>query len=212
MAPAPQWLTLEPGEEVVWTGHPRLRRILSTVAMAVVWSTVAVVAGIVAPGYLGLELEPLFIWGAIGLWILFQVAGVFRRYLVTINIEYVMTTENVYKKTGVFSETVTRVGLDKIQNLELSQDFFGNLFDYGTIAISTAGSSGWQMTIDDLDDPDEFRHDLRQRMTRTADRSTRSDRPEVAAMIDDETLERMVEEARKLRHAADRVRQHVSSR
>lgn len=208
MASTPEWLTLDPGEEVVWTGHPRIRRILSTAALAVVLSAVAVGLGVVATVYLDVGVPPLAVWAVVGGWVLLQVAGVVRRYLVTTNVEYVLTTKNLYEKTGVFSETVTRIGLDRIQNVKLTQGFSGNLFDYGSIAVSTAGSEGWETTVDDLDDPAEFRNELRRLTARASERSADADR--ATPDIDPETLDGMVAEARKLRESARRIERQFS--
>lgn len=210
MTSAPEWLTLDPGETVVRTGHPRVRRVLSTTARAVVLSLAAVVAGVFGPGYLDLDPPPLVVWGAVGLWVLLQAAGVVRRYLVTVNVEYVLTTDNVYERRGVLSETVTRVGLDRIQNLRLGKHLLGKLFDYGSIAISTAGSEGWEMTVEDLDDPGAFRNDLRRLSARASERSDGTGRPDAPPGIDPGTLDGMVAEARKLRESAERVRREFT--
>jgi len=210
MASAPDWLTTEAGEDVVWTGGPRLRRLLSTVAGALFWGVAAVGGLVVATTVLSIDLPFLPLVGVVLLVVAYQWAYVAWQYLVTTNVEYVMTTANVYRRDGVLSESVTRVGLDKIQNVELSKDFFGTRFDYGTIGISTAGSEGWEMELEDLDDAAELRSDLRRRSSRASDRSRSRERSGPSPGPDAETLDAMVEEARGMRRSAERIRRQFS--
>lgn len=179
MSEQPEWLTLEGGEEIVWTGQPRtmsvarpaLRAAVRTaVLLAVVWafwsgfvdeqlpSLVPAVAdllpGVVLPAVAGLVVA----WG---------VGQVAWAYLTVVNVDYVLTDRNVYKKTGVFSEHVTRVGVDRVQRTSQSKDVLGNLFDYGSVAVSTAGSGGVQMVVADVWEPDELRDELRRLVNRS---------------------------------------------
>jgi len=214
MASAPEWLRLEPGEEVVWTGHPRIRRILAPAAQAVLWTVgglvVAYLVSTYGTNYVDLGF-PTFLLYLVALgWAGLVWFGVVQQYLQTTNTDYVMTTENLYEKTGVFSENVTQVSLDKIQNIQLSQDWTGNMFDYGSISIDTAGSGGTEMVVADLDDPDEFRNDLRRRMSRASEAATVDDRPAGAGRPDPETLEGMVQEARKMRESAQRIQRQFN--
>jgi uncharacterized membrane protein YdbT with pleckstrin-like domain len=202
MARAPEWLTLDPGEEVVWAGQPRVRRILSTVARAVVWSVVGVAAAYVLAAVVDVPLpvgDPV-VWAVAALYVLVQAANPVTAYLRTRNTDYLLTDGSVYKKTGVFSETVTRVAIDRIQNTTLRKDFLGNTFDYGTVLLSTAGGSGVEMALEDLDDPEAFRDDLRALMAAAGGRETAGD-----AGLEPERLQRVLEEARLLRESAESI-------
>ncbi|MFC7173424.1 PH domain-containing protein [Haloplanus litoreus] len=70
------------------------------------------------------------------------VAAAATTYLRTVNVEYVLTDRNCYRKRGVLSTRVTRVGLANVQRTALQKNVWGNLFDYGTVSLSTAGSEG----------------------------------------------------------------------
>jgi uncharacterized membrane protein YdbT with pleckstrin-like domain len=209
MAAAPEWLSLDPGEEIVWTGTPRLRRILSTVITSVLWSLAALAGAFVLTSYLAVELpvQNRVVWAGAVLWTLLQAVGPVGAYLRTRNTDYVLTDQNVYEKTGVLSEHVTRVGVDRIQNTRLMKDLFGNLFDYGTIHLSTAGGGGVELSIEDLNDPDEFRTELRAVMGRAGDRA--GDSNPARGGIAPETVEALVDEARKLRETAESIERHL---
>jgi uncharacterized membrane protein YdbT with pleckstrin-like domain len=202
---SPEWFSLDPGEEIVWTGKPRVRRIISNVATFLFWSLAAFVAAFVVTRVVTVRLPvpPRAVWGVAVLWALLQAVGPVRAYLRTTHTDYLLTDRNVYKKTGVWSENVTRVGVDKVQNTQLKKDFFGNLFDYGTIHLSTAGGSGVEMSIEDLDDPDVFRDELRGLM------ATASDRERETGRVDPEIIDTLVDEARRMRETAERIDGHL---
>lgn len=212
MAAQPEWLTLDPGEELLWSGNPRLRRILGRVVKTVVVSVGAVAAAWVlltmGPTLLAVPRLPfpdVAVYAVAGLVVLTQLYAVVKAYLVTTNVDYVLTSENLYKKTGVFSEQTTRVGLDRIQNTELQKGFLGTRFDYGTVLVSTAGSSGSDMAITDLDDPQTLRRKLR---TRMGEVSAASD--DGGPLGDPETRGEAIAEARTLRETADALADRLS--
>ncbi|WP_251330108.1 PH domain-containing protein [Haloplanus pelagicus] len=210
MVPSPDWLSLDAGEEVVWTGAPRLRRIISNVATFAIWSLAAFAAAFALTTVLNVEL-PIpnrAVWGVAVLWTLLQAVTPVWAYLRTTNTDYLLTDENVYKKTGVWSENVTRIGIDKIQNTQLKKDFFGNVFDYGTILLSTAGGGGVEMSIEDLDDPDELRTELRTRIAQASDR-THDESGTGHGSVDPETIDALVDEATKLRETTETVERHL---
>ena len=206
MAATPEWLSLDPGEEVVWTGAPRMRRILSNVARFAFWSLVgfAVAFAVTRVLPVALPVPDLAVWGIAVLWTLVQALNPLGAYLRTRNTDYVLTDRNVYKKTGVWSENVTRVGVDRIQNTQLRKDFFGNTFDYGTILLSTAGGGGVELAIEDLDDPDELRRELRTRMARASDRERGP-----SEELDPETVGALLDEARRMRTTAEKIERHL---
>lgn len=210
MAAAPEWLSLDPDEEIVWTGAPRLRRIISNVATFAFWSLGGFVVAFVVTNVLNIALPvpDIAVWGIAVGWALLQAIGPVKAYLRTTNIDYVLTDRNIYKKSGVWSENVTRIGVDKIQNTQLQKDFFGNLFDYGTIRISTAGASGVELSIEDLDNPDELRSELRSRIAQASERDQRE--RGAGSEIDPETIQALVDEATKMRETAETIERNLT--
>ncbi|MGQ3328164.1 PH domain-containing protein [Halorubrum sp. FL23] len=210
MVPSHDWLSLDEGEDVVWSGQPRLRRIVSNVVTFVVWSLAAFAAAFVLTAVLNVDLPvpDRAVWAVAALWALLQAVSPVRAYLRTKNTDYLLTDENVYKKTGVWSENVTRIGVGDVQNTQLKKSFFGNVFDYGTILLSTAGGSGVEMSIEDLDDPDELRTELRSRISRTSDGS-RDGPGEGHGGLDPETVGTLVDEATELRKTAETIERRL---
>lgn len=208
MVRQPEWLTVTGEESVVWTGQPRTMSIAGTVVWALVRTGVLVALGLVLAGVISvpagpaapvLDLLPAEVGqGLAGVAVLWALLQLTWAALVLTNVDYVLTDRNVYKKTGVASERVKRVGLDRIQSTSLKKDLFGNLFDYGSVAISTAGGSGVEMTIADLDDPDELRGELRPLVNEAGSGGTGGGGGRVAG-ANEELLEEIVLEAQDLR-------------
>lgn len=211
MEPDFEWLSLDGDEEVVWWGQPRLRRILPTVAKAAVWVTVFVAVAVLGPRYLprfvpvpipvpdpvivggGLLLAALSAWPAL------------RAYLRTRNVYYVLTDRNVYRKRGVLSTTVSRIGAGNVQNTRLKKDFFGNLFDYGTVEISTAGSGGTELTVTDLDDPETFRNELRRVTNERRPRDQGTTATATRGALDAASVDTLLTDARAMHETAERL-------
>lgn len=118
------WLSLDSEEEVEWSGQPRIKSIIP-----------AVIVGL-----------PLSVFG-VGLLI------IIGAYLSVKNTFYVVTSRGLYRKKGVLSRDVQKIGYDKIQNISFSQGVFGNYFNYGNIEISTAGGERVEMRFRSIEEP-----------------------------------------------------------
>jgi uncharacterized membrane protein YdbT with pleckstrin-like domain len=214
MTTRPDWLSPDAGETVRWHGGPRLRRVLPTVAAAATW-IVLLVAG-AAAAVRTLPLPPLAPAGAAVLLALPAVGAVALAYLRTTNVEYVLTDRNVYRRDGVLSTRVLRVGLETIQRTALTKGVWGEAFDYGTIAISTAGSEGVDLRFADLDDPEPVRTELRRLIGKRggagADATGGRREPATgdATALDAATADALHTEFAALRAAADRLERTVS--
>ncbi|WP_435065466.1 PH domain-containing protein [Halobaculum sp. EA56] len=129
------WLSLDPEEEVVWTGKPHSMSLVPALVVGVPLSLVLVGIAIIASAYLQRE-----------------------------NTEYVITTEALYKKRGVLSRDVKRVGFEKVQDTSYTQDFFGTQFGYGTVDISTAGGAGVELSFDNVEEPKRIQELVNERI------------------------------------------------
>jgi len=207
----PDWLSLDADETVVWQGAPRIRRILPTAAAATLWIVFLVLGALLGPRVapeIALVFSRLVLAGAAFLLALPALASVAWAYLRTVNVDYVLTDRNLYRKSGVLSTRVSRIGLATVQSTSLTKNVWGNLFDYGTIEISTAGSDGVDLRLTDLDDPEPVRAEIRQR---TGSRQSERDAAP-ATPIDAATADTLHADFRALRDAATRVERAVSER
>lgn len=129
------WLTLDPDEEVVWSGIPHELSLVPALAVGVPLSLILVGIPIVVSAYLGRK-----------------------------NTEYVLTTDALYKKRGILSRDVKRIGFEKVQDTSYSQDFLGTRFGYGTVEISTAGGAGVELSFDNVPDPKRVQERVNERI------------------------------------------------
>jgi membrane protein YdbS with pleckstrin-like domain len=155
------WLTLDPDEEILWAGQP---------APEVMYGAYLV----------GIPTIPL-----LGLGLLI----IARPYLTRENTDYVITDKSVYKKTGIFSRSVSEVEYEKVQNTSFSVGVVGRYLGYGNVGISTAGGSGVEMSLRGVSDPKDVQKRLSRRVKEVQGGRGRGDeetKPDVLAEILDE--------------------------
>lgn len=137
------WVTFEPDEEVLWHDKPHFYSIVPALIVGVPLSIVIIGIPIVLGAWLSRE-----------------------------NTEYVLTSEALYKKTGILSRDVKRIAFDKVQNSSFTQDFLGRQFGYGHVDISTAGSSGTEMRFRSVADPRAVQERINRRIRRARSGAT----------------------------------------
>lgn len=181
----PEWLTLEADEEIEWIGEPVPVSLVGTAVWGVILSIVLI-------GLLILLSLP-FSWLSIK------------------NTDYVVTDKSLYVKKGILGTNIESVGLDKIQNTEFRQSFWGKQFGFGSIDISTAGSSGAEITFQNV----ENARDVRERITRLSNeysggsRRSRTENDDTTGKATTappgEGMAELIEELRATRQALERV-------
>jgi uncharacterized membrane protein YdbT with pleckstrin-like domain len=209
MESRPDWLSLDSDETVVWRGSPRIRRVLPTAAAASLWLALLASAVLLGPRFAPVLSRTLLAVAAVVL-ALPAVAAVGGAYLRTTNVEYVLTDRNCYRKAGVLSTRVSRIGLSTVERTSLTKGVWGNVFDYGTISISTAGSDGVDLQFTDLDDPEPVRAEMRRLIGGRRRRRDATD--ETTTPIDEATADALLADFRALRESAARVERVVSER
>ena len=97
---------------------------------------VLIIAGVIAASVV----YPLASFGYI--LVLVPLAGMIRDILVWSNRQYIVTNRRVIQISGVLSKDVVDSSLEKVNDVKMSQSFFGRLFNYGDIEILTASELG----------------------------------------------------------------------
>lgn len=142
------WLTLDDTEEMLWSGNPRIQRIL------------------------GIKFT-----------------------------DYIVTTQAVYRKSGIFSRNVQKIGLDKIQNISFSQGLLGKEFGYGNVDISTAGGSGVEMRFLAVDNPKEVQELINKHIRRDEESGSGKS-----------TMEKILDEMKKVRESVENIEEKMSEK
>jgi uncharacterized membrane protein YdbT with pleckstrin-like domain len=73
---------------------------------------------------------------------LVPLAIMLRDILVWNNHEYIVTNRRVIQVSGIFNKDVVDSSLEKVNDVKMTQSFFGRLFDYGDVEILTASEAG----------------------------------------------------------------------
>jgi len=163
-----EWLTLDDGEEVLWASTPHKSSLVPALVVGIPLSFVLVGIPIIASAYLSFT-----------------------------NTNYVVTTRGLYRKRGILSRDVKQIGFDKVQNISYSQSAVGSSLGYGTVEISTAGSSGVELRFRSIPTPAE----IQELISREIERREDGGRDEEDSV--DDTLDAILTELRGIRQALD---------
>ncbi|PSP62915.1 hypothetical protein BRC77_08560 [Halobacteriales archaeon QH_8_64_26] len=148
----PEWVHLTDEEDLLWSGHPSLRPVVPALAVGL---------GLIVAGFLLALLAspvpflPPSLWFVPLVLVPVGLLIVARWYLPRWAVRYTITSEEVYRKTGILSRDVTQLRLDRVQNTQLSQSFVERLLSYGDIRIDTAGTGGTELVFEGIDRPQE---------------------------------------------------------
>ncbi|WP_227357626.1 PH domain-containing protein [Haladaptatus salinisoli] len=158
----PSWLHLTPDEEILWAGHRSVYYVLPAVTVGSL--LILIGAGVTGSGILGglgwiaLLLVPIGFAVAVPPFLRWRSEW------------YVLTTEEVYHKTGVFGQDVTQVRLDRIQNTTYSQSLVERVFNYGDVTIHTAGTGSVNLVFENIADPQRVNGLLTDQLDRVSPR------------------------------------------
>jgi uncharacterized membrane protein YdbT with pleckstrin-like domain len=169
------WLTLDDNEEVLWSGEPRMASIAPAIIIGIPLSVIGIGILIIVGAYLNIK-----------------------------NTDFVVTNEGLYKKTGVLSRSVQKIGFEKVQNISFSQGIIANYFGYGNVEISTAGGSGVEMRFNGIDDPKSVQESVATEMKKHTGKEKKETEGE-------DTMELVLEELRETRKVLMRIEKKMGN-
>jgi uncharacterized membrane protein YdbT with pleckstrin-like domain len=136
-------IPLDSNDTVEWSGRPRITTILPAVVIGVLILVLGIVASLAEESLLFLAAVPLGL--AIPLWAYFTLQGV----------QYVITDNALYVKSGVLTRSVTQANLETVQNSSFGQDLTRSIFGYGSVTFEIAGGS--DLSFRAIEDPRAIR-------------------------------------------------------
>ena len=68
-----------------------------------------------------------------------------------------LTKRSVVRRKGVFTKEERAVPLNQVQDISISYGIIRRMLGHGDIRIETAGSSGTEVIMNNIDKPEEFR-------------------------------------------------------
>jgi uncharacterized membrane protein YdbT with pleckstrin-like domain len=138
-------MDLRPGERIMFEGHPSTRALLSFYLIGVGGAVViAVVLGLLAGPALaivaGVVLAAVVI--AVGL-------------ALRMSTRYLITSQRVSIRHGVFAKRVQQTRIDRIQNVNTQQSLLDRILRVGTVDFETAGTDDGELRFVGIASPDE---------------------------------------------------------
>ncbi len=121
---------------------------------SIIAEIVVTLAVIVAISALTALVNPLSSFGY--LLALIPLAIMTRDILDWSNHQYIVTNRRVIQISGIFNKDVVDSSLEKVNDVKMTQTFFGRLFDYGDIEILTASEIGVNL-FKRIGDPVKFK-------------------------------------------------------
>jgi len=125
-------------EQVLFTTHHHWL-VLAGEILAETFLSLAVIVLVSLIWYLWVP-TPLMAFGY--LLLVIPLISLWRDVLIWNNRKYVVTNRRVIQLAGVFNKNVTDSSLDKVNDVKMSQSFWGRMFNYGNIEILTASELG----------------------------------------------------------------------
>lgn len=145
----PSWVTLASNERVVWNGSPSLRAAAGSLVISLLLVGIGIGGIMIAFGR-GEALFNALSVVLVGIGTVGIVGLLLRRW----SVQYVLTSEKIYKKSGLLSCTVRTIWLSRIQHTTFTQTVRERLLSYGTIDIETAGGNASGFRLANVSDPE----------------------------------------------------------
>jgi hypothetical protein len=113
----------------------------------------AIIAVVSIVWSLGLFVLPFYLGYLL---LIIPLASLYRDYLIWKNHEYIITNRRVMQISGVFNKNVIDSSLEKVNDVKMSQPFWGRVFNFGDIEILTASELGVNL-FKTIGDPVRFK-------------------------------------------------------
>lgn len=145
---APVSLNLNPGEQVIFEGHPSWRAILGFYLEGVL---IAAILGFVANLIWGGGTTFLVVLVVLALTLLI---GFVKRVATT----YTITDRRLNIKRGIVSKEVQETRLERVQNVNYRQSVYQRLMQIGDVDFDTAASDDYDFVFAGVADPGDVVH------------------------------------------------------
>jgi uncharacterized membrane protein YdbT with pleckstrin-like domain len=165
-------MDLEPGESVIFEGHPSWRSILGFYikGVLIVALAAAIAAGVTAATGDGVSAPWVAVAAVVAL-LLVLVGGYLRRIATT----YTITTQRLVIRRGILSRAEQHSRVDRIQNVTTNQSALQRLLRVGTVEFDTAAGEDDELKFTGVGSP----HDV----VEAVRRAQRTSPPEPSAAL-----------------------------
>ena len=138
-------MDLHSGEQVIFQGHPRWRSTMQFWLLGILLAAAAgVIAGLVEDRNLG-----IMVGG--GIFVVLLIVGWIKR-LAT---DYTVTNERLHIRKGIVARHVQETRLERVQNVNTSQNILERILQIGTVDFDTAGTDDYQFQFSGVAQPEK---------------------------------------------------------
>jgi uncharacterized membrane protein YdbT with pleckstrin-like domain len=136
-------------EQILFETHQHWFVLFGKIFLEVLLIVLLVVGSLTAAAF-----YPSAIYGLI--LVIVPLIGMLNDIMVWRNKAYIVTNRRVIQISGVFNKDVVDSSLEKVNDVKMSQSFFGRMFGYGDIEILTASELGVNL-FHEIAQPIEFK-------------------------------------------------------
>lgn len=147
---------LNDNEQVVLDLHPHWAYLFIPIMAVVMTIALAVATSILLPA------EPVATYVAVGLLLLSMLMLVVR-FVVWRSSNFVVTTDRIIHREGLFSKRGIEIPLERVQNIAFSQSFAERLLGAGDLLIESGGEGG-QNRFTDVANPTRIQNEIYRQM------------------------------------------------
>ena len=172
---------LQPGERVLYEGHPSWRSILDFYIKGILATAVlALIVGFVSGlGEGGADEGLVTIVALVGVAITI-LAGFVKRVATS----YTITDRRLHIKRGIISRTIQETRLERVQNVNYNQSILQRVLQVGDVDFDTAAGDDYNFVFSGVAEPADVVHMVDQATTRGGTVGL-GDEPEAAAPRED---------------------------
>lgn len=157
-------MDLEPGEQIIFEGHPSWRSILGFYIKGLLVVAVAVVIAALVTDGAGVPTAV-----GVGVFVVVLVVGWVKRIFTT----YTITNVRLHIRRGIIAREEQHTQITRVQNVNTDQSVLERVLQIGTVDFDTAAGGDFDFTFKGVDDPREVVEAVH-RAQREADAMTRT--------------------------------------
>jgi uncharacterized membrane protein YdbT with pleckstrin-like domain len=150
-------LTLSPGEQMIFQGHPSWRAVLGfyiqwLVGTAVVAAVVALVTRVTDD-----EVNWPLVAGVVVVGIALTILGGLLKRMTT---TYTITNRRINIKRGLISRQVQETRLERVQNVNFNQSVYQRVMQIGDVDFDTAAGDDYNFIFAGVAEPEDVVHEV----------------------------------------------------
>jgi uncharacterized membrane protein YdbT with pleckstrin-like domain len=139
-------------ERILMETHQHWFVLFNKIFLEIILIVIIIAASLFAAAYYPIAIAGLAL-------VLVPLLGMLKDITVWRNQAYIVTTRRVIQLSGVLSKDVVDSSLEKVNDVKMSQSFFGRMFGYGDVEILTASELGVNL-FHQIANPVEFKTEM----------------------------------------------------